>query len=89
MLPTGVLLLEEIISSCGEDGLCAMVDAARRRFMESQQQKADGSNFWWRVTAANFDASLQIGLQSWLIDLFCIDWRQNYMVKFLYVLSYF
>ncbi|KAL2904941.1 Importin-9 [Bienertia sinuspersici] len=49
-LSIGVLLLEEIISSCGEHGIYAILDAARRRYMESQQQKADGYNFWWRVT---------------------------------------
>lgn len=49
---SGVLLLEEIIGSCGEDGICALVDAARRRFMESQQQKADGFGFWWRIREA-------------------------------------
>uniref|UniRef100_A0A803L7D5 Importin N-terminal domain-containing protein n=1 Tax=Chenopodium quinoa TaxID=63459 RepID=A0A803L7D5_CHEQI len=49
---SGVLLLEEIISSCGEDGLCALIDAARRRFIESQQQKADGFEFWWRIREA-------------------------------------
>ncbi|XP_056696512.1 uncharacterized protein [Spinacia oleracea] len=49
---SGVLLLEEIISSCGEDGLYTLVGAARRRFIESQQQKADGFEFWWRIREA-------------------------------------
>ncbi|XP_074274717.1 uncharacterized protein LOC141598823 [Silene latifolia] len=49
---SGVLLLEEIINSCGEEGIAAIVDAARRRFLESQQQKAVGSKFWWRMREA-------------------------------------
>ncbi|KAK9676119.1 hypothetical protein RND81_11G055700 [Saponaria officinalis] len=49
---SGVLLLEEIINACGEEGIGAIVDAARRRFLESQQQKAAGSMFWWRMREA-------------------------------------
>ncbi|KMT08396.1 hypothetical protein BVRB_6g140740 [Beta vulgaris subsp. vulgaris] len=49
---SGVLLLEEIINSCGEEGLRAIIDAARRRFMESKQQKSEGLKFWWRIREA-------------------------------------
>ncbi|XP_057528607.1 uncharacterized protein LOC130807420 isoform X4 [Amaranthus tricolor] len=49
---SGVLLLEEIIGSCGEDGLCAIIEATKRRFMESQQQKAEGLSIWWRIREA-------------------------------------
>lgn len=57
ILSTGVLLLEEIINSCGEEGLRAIIDAARRRFMESKQQKSEGLKFWWRVSTAETDAN--------------------------------
>ncbi|GAB4841854.1 hypothetical protein Ancab_039377 [Ancistrocladus abbreviatus] len=49
---SGVLLLEEIVSSYGGEGIDAIIDAASRRFRESHQQKAEGSKFWWRIREA-------------------------------------
>ncbi|XP_042485263.1 uncharacterized protein LOC122065530 [Macadamia integrifolia] len=49
---SGTLLLEELISSCGEDGINAIVEAAKERFNESQQEKATGSTGWWRIREA-------------------------------------
>ncbi|GMH26202.1 hypothetical protein Nepgr_028045 [Nepenthes gracilis] len=49
---SGVLLLEEIVSSCGKEGIDAIIDAARRRFRESLQLKTAGSEFWWRMSEA-------------------------------------
>lgn len=52
MLFAGALLLEEVITSCSKEGTDAIVEAAERRFAESQQQKAAGATGWWRVSAA-------------------------------------
>lgn len=49
---SGVLLLEEVISACGEEGIGAIIDATRRRFKESQQEKVDGSKVGWRIREA-------------------------------------
>ncbi|XP_074383477.1 uncharacterized protein LOC141725016 isoform X3 [Apium graveolens] len=49
---SGSLLLEEIISSYGTEGINAIVEAARKRFVESQQEKAAGSSGWWRMREA-------------------------------------
>ncbi|KAE8657393.1 importin-9-like isoform X2 [Hibiscus syriacus] len=46
---SGVLLLEEVATSCGEVGIDAIISAAGKRFSESQQEKAGGSVVWWRV----------------------------------------
>lgn len=50
---TGSLLLEEIVISCGIDGVYAILNAAKQRFDESQQEKAKGSADWWRVCLSN------------------------------------
>lgn len=47
---TGALLLEEIITSCGMDGVDAVVDSIKRRISESQHQKDNGITGWWRVS---------------------------------------
>lgn len=46
----GALLLEEVVSSCGRQGIDAIIGAATKRFSESQQQKAAGLSAWWRVS---------------------------------------
>ena len=46
----GALLLEEIVSNCGLDGINAIIDAAKSRFSESKREKASGSSAWWRVS---------------------------------------
>ncbi|KAK4765273.1 hypothetical protein SAY86_026363 [Trapa natans] len=49
---SGALLLEELVSSCGEEGINAIIEAAERRFMESQQEKDSGTTVWWRMREA-------------------------------------
>uniref|UniRef100_A0A2P2M7U8 Importin-9 n=1 Tax=Rhizophora mucronata TaxID=61149 RepID=A0A2P2M7U8_RHIMU len=51
-LPTGSLLLEEVVNSCGREGINAIIDAVREKFNESQQEKAAGSVAWWRTREA-------------------------------------
>ncbi|KAG7032124.1 Importin-9, partial [Cucurbita argyrosperma subsp. argyrosperma] len=48
----GALLLEEIVASCGLDGINAIIDAAKSRFSESKREKASGSSVWWRIREA-------------------------------------
>lgn len=50
LLSAGALLLEEVATSCGREGIDAIINAARKRFSESQQEKAGGSLFWWKVS---------------------------------------
>lgn len=50
LLPTGALLLQEVVSYCGREGIDAIIDAASKRFTESQEEKAAGSTVWWRVS---------------------------------------
>ncbi|XP_050947055.1 uncharacterized protein LOC103489226 isoform X2 [Cucumis melo] len=49
---SGALLLEEIVSNCGLDGINAIIDAAKSRFNESKIEKASGSSAWWRIREA-------------------------------------
>ncbi|KAI5678745.1 hypothetical protein M9H77_09695 [Catharanthus roseus] len=49
---SGSLLMEEIITSFGAEGINAILDSAKRRFSESQQAKASGSSGWWRMREA-------------------------------------
>lgn len=46
----GALLLEEVITSCGMEGLNAVIDTLKRRISESQEQKESGAPGWWRVS---------------------------------------
>ncbi|PIA39533.1 hypothetical protein AQUCO_02600173v1 [Aquilegia coerulea] len=48
---SGALLLEELVSSC-EEGMDAILEAAQKRFTESQLDKAAGSAVWWRMREA-------------------------------------
>ncbi|XP_050223595.1 uncharacterized protein LOC126673482 [Mercurialis annua] len=53
---SGALLLEEVVNYFGRDGICAIIDAVRERFNESQREKACGSVFWWRIREATLFA---------------------------------
>lgn len=54
LLLPGALLLEEVVSCCGREGIDAIIDAASERFNESQREKAAGSSVWWRVSRELF-----------------------------------
>jgi hypothetical protein len=60
---SGILLLEEIISTCGAEGIQAIVDASNRRISESQQEKAAGSSSWWRIREATLLALASVSEQ--------------------------
>ncbi|KAM7468419.1 hypothetical protein LguiB_015981 [Lonicera macranthoides] len=60
---SGILLLEEIVSSCGTEGIQAIVDAAKRRISESQLEKAAGSSSWWRIREATLLALASVSEQ--------------------------
>ncbi|KAJ4848224.1 hypothetical protein Tsubulata_014396 [Turnera subulata] len=47
-----ILLLEEVVTACGIEGINAIIDAAKERFIESQREKDAGSGFWWRMMEA-------------------------------------
>ncbi|CAH1420337.1 unnamed protein product [Lactuca virosa] len=53
---SGSLLLEEIVISCGIEGVYAILNAAKQRFDESQQQRLKGSADWWRMREATLFA---------------------------------
>lgn len=38
-----------MVSSCGREGVDAIIEAAKRRFAESVHDKSAGSTDWWRV----------------------------------------
>ncbi|KAJ4894669.1 ARM repeat superfamily protein [Raphanus sativus] len=49
---SGILLLEEVVNTFGREGINAVVDAAGKRFHESQNEKIAGSPSWWRIREA-------------------------------------
>ncbi|CDY51121.1 BnaA07g37040D [Brassica napus] len=49
---SGILLLEEVVNTFGREGINAVVDAAGKRFHESQNEKIAGSSSWWRIREA-------------------------------------
>ncbi|KAL5826158.1 hypothetical protein ACOSQ4_017955 [Xanthoceras sorbifolium] len=53
---SGALLLDEVASYCGKEGIDAIIDAASKWFNESQQQKAAGSAIWWKMREATLFA---------------------------------
>nr|KAJ0216062.1 hypothetical protein LSAT_V11C300125630 [Lactuca sativa] len=60
---SGSLLLEEIVISCGIDGVYAILNAAKQRFDESQQQRLKGSADWWRMREATLFAVSSVSEQ--------------------------
>ncbi|XP_044490398.1 importin-9 isoform X2 [Mangifera indica] len=60
---SGALFLEEVVTSCGRDGIDAIIDAASKRFNESQQEKAAGSVVWWRMREATLYALASLSEQ--------------------------
>lgn len=60
---SGALLLEEVATSCGREGIDAIINAARKRFSESQQEKAGGSLFWWKIREATLFALASLSEQ--------------------------
>lgn len=50
----GALLLEEVVSSWGFEGIEAIIDAAQKRYNESQQGKIAALAAWWRVSNENY-----------------------------------
>jgi hypothetical protein len=49
---SGILLLEEVINTFGSEGINAVVDAAGKRFQESQRENSASSLSWWRLREA-------------------------------------
>lgn len=60
---SGALLLEEVISSCGTQGIHDIIDSAKTRFRESQQEKASGASGWWRMREATLFALASVSEQ--------------------------
>ncbi|KAH6807190.1 ARM repeat superfamily protein [Perilla frutescens var. frutescens] len=60
---SGALLLEEIITSCGMDGVDAVIDSIRNRISESQHQKENGISGWWRLREATLFALASVSEQ--------------------------
>ncbi|KAK4430148.1 Importin-9 [Sesamum alatum] len=60
---SGALLLEEIITSCGMEGIAAVIDSVKRRISESQQEKDNGSPGWWRLREATLFALASVSEQ--------------------------
>lgn len=49
---SGSHIIEEVISAFGAGGIGAVLDSAKRRFSESQHEKAAGKSTWWRMREA-------------------------------------
>ncbi|XP_011077523.1 importin-9 isoform X2 [Sesamum indicum] len=60
---SGALLLEEIITSCGMEGIDAVIDSVKRRISESQLEKDNGSPGWWRLREATLFALASVSEQ--------------------------
>ncbi|GLT91714.1 hypothetical protein SLE2022_095890 [Rubroshorea leprosula] len=60
---SGALLLEEVAICYGKQGINAIIDAAKKRFSESQQEKASGSAVWWRMKEATLFALASLSEQ--------------------------
>ncbi|XP_034199344.1 importin-9 isoform X1 [Prunus dulcis] len=60
---SGALLLEEVVNSCGTEGIRAIIEAAKKRFSESQREKDAGSPIWWRIREATLFALASLSEQ--------------------------
>ncbi|XP_022724957.1 importin-9 isoform X5 [Durio zibethinus] len=61
---SGALLLEEVATCCGREGIDAIINAARKRFSESQQEKASGSVVWWRISCGILEHFLHAAIKT-------------------------
>ena len=68
----GVLLLEEMVNSCGGEGIVAIIDAAKQQFIESQSKKVAGNTSWWRVLTEFLFVLLTSGLGYYLWTLISV-----------------
>ncbi|BBG94406.1 ARM repeat superfamily protein, partial [Prunus dulcis] len=60
---SGALLLEEVVNSCGTEGIRAIIEASKKRFSESQREKDAGSPIWWRIREATLFALASLSEQ--------------------------
>ncbi|PON44541.1 Coatomer beta subunit [Parasponia andersonii] len=60
---SGALLLEEVATVAGMEGINAIIEAAKERFNESQREKAAGSLVWWRLKEATLFALASVSEQ--------------------------
>lgn len=60
---SGALLLEEVVTVAGIEGINAILDAAKERFSESRREKAAGSAVWWRLREATLFALASVSEQ--------------------------
>ncbi|CAH9072120.1 unnamed protein product [Cuscuta epithymum] len=49
---SSALLREEVINSCGTEGISATIESAEKRLKEPQKEKITGITGWWRVREA-------------------------------------
>ncbi|XP_062111240.1 uncharacterized protein LOC133822814 isoform X2 [Humulus lupulus] len=60
---SGALLLEEVATVAGVDGISAIIEAVKERFSDSQREKAAGSAVWWRLKEATLYALASVSEQ--------------------------
>ncbi|KAF2551103.1 hypothetical protein F2Q68_00035166 [Brassica cretica] len=77
----GILLLEEVVNTFGREGINAVVDAAGKRFHESQNEKIAGSSSWWRIREAALYALASLADQ--LVDAEDLGTNHANLAKFI------
>uniref|UniRef100_A0A0D6QYM5 Importin N-terminal domain-containing protein n=1 Tax=Araucaria cunninghamii TaxID=56994 RepID=A0A0D6QYM5_ARACU len=85
---SGVLLLEELVSTYGLVGIRSIIDAVKKRVGEASQAKAVGNPNWWKLREAailafgslseslvepQFEGSLKFDLEAFLDDILAQD----------------
>ncbi|KAG0466448.1 hypothetical protein HPP92_018028 [Vanilla planifolia] len=60
---SGSLLLEEMVNAYGEKAINSIVEAVRKRFSESLDEKVSGSASWWKLREASLFALTSISEQ--------------------------
>ncbi|CAA0827627.1 ARM repeat superfamily protein [Striga hermonthica] len=65
---SGALLLEDLISNCGTEGIKAVIESVITRRNESQQAKDTGSRGWWKLREAALYALAALASEKLLLD---------------------
>uniref|UniRef100_M4D7K5 Importin N-terminal domain-containing protein n=1 Tax=Brassica campestris TaxID=3711 RepID=M4D7K5_BRACM len=78
---SGILLLEEVVNTFGREGINAVIDAAGKRFHESQNEKIAGSSSWWRIREAALYALASLADQ--LVDAEDLGTDHTNLAKFI------
>ncbi|KAL5974466.1 hypothetical protein ACLOJK_031131 [Asimina triloba] len=66
---SGILLLEEVVTIYGADGVEAIIDAVEKHFNESCKARAGGSRGWWKIGHNVLEQFLRLAVEAIAVNV--------------------